>query len=121
MITRHRVLIVDPDPASAGAEVALLSSLGHDARVAPDPIAALAATRAFDPELVIVDAEVPEEAVEELRHHARAALYVAGLIDQSRCTDDTHFDYLIPKPVHAHALRRLLWRVEVRRTSRGTH
>jgi PAS domain S-box-containing protein len=54
-----RVLLVDDSVDAAAAMSLLLESLGHDVRVAHDGLAGLAATAAFQPEVVILDIGLP--------------------------------------------------------------
>jgi CheY-like chemotaxis protein len=56
---RRRVLIVDGCPDNRDTLALLLRLWGHDCRTAPDAAEALAAARAFRPDVVLLDLVLP--------------------------------------------------------------
>jgi two-component system, chemotaxis family, chemotaxis protein CheY len=62
-----RVLLVDDDPLVREALMAVLESIGHTVRTAPDGDAALDELRDFPPELLVIDIIMPQrEGVETI-------------------------------------------------------
>jgi len=77
------VLIVDDNTDSADTMVDLLSMLGHHARSAYGARQAIEVADAFDPQLVLLDLNMPDgdgfSVLKALRARTRAPLYVAAM------------------------------------------
>lgn len=126
-VARTRVLIVEDDEGCAGALRDLLLHMGYDAVVASDGPAGLEAARAFDPDVVVCDVNLPGLDGYEVARRLRAGGTRAHLVAHTscaRCTDvdlarRAGFDAHVAKPadpvVLAEALRP--WRGRAPRTS----
>jgi len=57
---RRKILIADGNEDSAVSLSVLLDAMGHETRIAYDGMAALAAAEVFQPEVVIVDIDMPK-------------------------------------------------------------
>jgi len=122
MIHRHRVLFAGDDAAQMTSVSTLVERLGHATHVTGFEGGA-ARLDAFRPHLVITDALRGRPWLEGVLADGRPRpLLVAGIGVHATTGRMSPFDYLIAGPLHAYALLRLLWRVEVRRSRsrRGT-
>jgi len=125
--TRHaaarslRLLVVEDDPTAAEVLTGLLRAQGHDARHAPDALAALAevesATRPFD--ALLSDLDLPGMDGHTLAKLLRERGYAEPIIaitassrgDEEQRVADAGMDALLRKPVLPERLREVLERV----------
>jgi PAS domain S-box-containing protein len=115
---RRRVLVVDDNVDAARTLQALLHELGHEADVAHDGQAALAAAREQRPELVLLDLSMPGmdglEVARRLRQQPGmngtrvAAVTGFGQEADRRRTREAGFDEHLVKPLSPEDLRRVL-------------
>ena len=115
---RHRILLADDNVDFAASLALILRGLGHDVVVTHDGIEALAAARAFHPEVAFLDIGLPRlhgyALARELRHDAatRSALLVAitgwGQERDRREARDAGFNHHFVKPVNVDQLVALL-------------
>jgi PAS domain S-box-containing protein len=104
----RRVLLVDDNSDAAEMLAQLLRGVGHQVTVAHDGPSALAAARAFAPEVALLDIGLPVMDGYELARHLRAALPRAPLFialtgygqqhDRQRSLDAGFVDHMV-KPV----------------------
>ena len=103
-----RVLIVDDNTDSADTMVDLLSLLGHEARCAYGARQAIEAAGTFDPQLVLLDLNMPDgdgfSVLKDLRAQTRGPLYVAAMTGYGQKEDRDHtlaagFQAHLTKPV----------------------
>lgn len=117
--TGQRILIVDDSADSADSMAELLTVLGHEARPVYTGLQALDAVRAFAPDVVLLDLEMPDmsgyEVLEALRAAGStgAALRVFALTGRSspedrRRTGVAGFDAHLVKPLTVEALCKAL-------------
>jgi len=111
----HRVLVVDDHEDTADALSMLFRLLGHDARSAPGGRDALRSAREFDPELIVLDLQLPDisgyEVVHELRAEDRGDRFIAavtGRADDGPRALEAGFDAYFVKPIDLSAIRELL-------------
>jgi signal transduction histidine kinase/ActR/RegA family two-component response regulator len=114
----RRILVVDDNVDAADSLALLLRLMGNDVRTAPDGPAALAAARAYRPDVVLLDLGLPRmsgyEVCRRLRegHFANGPLVVAltgyGQDEDRRRTREAGFDHHLVKPVNPDELRELL-------------
>jgi CheY-like chemotaxis protein len=113
------VLVVDDDRDTVESVVVLLGVLGHETRVAYDGAAALAAARAFEPDVVLLDIAMPNsmngyEVASRLREQGGACrvLLVAmtgyGQERDVRRSQEAGFDCHLLKPFALEELLELL-------------
>jgi CheY-like chemotaxis protein len=117
-VHRTRVLVVDDNRDAADTLSALLELLGHDAQVANDGPAALAAMQDFRPQLVFLDLGMPGmngcQVAEAIRLDRRfdqpvlVALTGWGSEDDRERTSAAGFDLHLTKPISLEAIERML-------------
>ena len=113
-----RILIADDNLDSAATLAYLLELMGHTAREAHDGEAALARVAEFDPQLVLLDIEMPGhngyEVCRRIRQsdggHRRAIFAVTGWGEpQDRAQfDEAGFDRHLAKPLDPDELERII-------------
>ena len=112
-----RVLIVDDNTDSADTMVDLLALLGHEARSAYSAKQAFEAAGAFNPQLVLLDLNMPDgdgfSVLHTLRARARGPLYAAALTGYGQQEDRDHtlaagFQAHLTKPVGPELLMQTL-------------
>src|SRR5262245_26391273 len=114
----RRILVVEDNVDAADSLAMLLRLLGNDVRTAHDGPAALAAARAYRPDVVLLDLGLPRmsgyEVCRRLReeHFANGPLVVAltgyGQDEDRRRTREAGFDRHLVKPVNPEELREVL-------------
>jgi CheY-like chemotaxis protein len=114
----RRILVVDDNVDAADSLAVLLRLTGNDVRTAHDGPAALEASRAYRPDVVLLDLGLPRmsgyEVCRHLRegHFANGPLVVAltgyGQDEDRRRTREAGFDRHLVKPVSLEELRELL-------------
>jgi CheY-like chemotaxis protein len=117
-VHRTRVLVVDDNRDAADTLSALLELLGHDAQVANDGPAALAAMQDFRPQLVFLDLGMPGmngcQVAEAIRTDRRfdqpvlVALTGWGSEDDRERTSAAGFDLHLTKPISLEAIEGML-------------
>jgi CheY-like chemotaxis protein len=117
-VHRTRVLVVDDNGDAAETLSALLELLGHDAQVANDGPAALAAMQEFRPQLVFLDLGMPGmngcQVAEAIRLDRRfdqpvlVALTGWGSEGDRERTSAAGFDLHLTKPIGLEAIERML-------------
>jgi CheY-like chemotaxis protein len=115
---RRRVLIVDDNADSADSLAMLLQLGGHDAHVAYDGLQALELAARLQPQVLLLDLELPGldgcELCRRIRQQpwaARARLVAVtgwGQAADKQRTHEAGFDEHLVKPVDMHALERLI-------------
>jgi two-component system, chemotaxis family, CheB/CheR fusion protein len=118
MVTKAcRVLAVDDFPDSVEMSCALLRRLGCEARGATTGRAALALASEFDPDVAILDIELPDidgyQLASELRGQCRHAIYIVALTGHGLPADRRRaaaagFDRFLVKPIAVAAFRELI-------------
>jgi DNA-binding response OmpR family regulator len=113
-----RVLVVEDQPDTAQVVTILLGLLGHAAEYVLRGREAIARTREFEPDVVVVDIGLPDisgfEVVQALRNSASGAnRYIAAISGWDRRIDRTRarragFDDFLVKPLDLAKLRRLV-------------
>ncbi len=117
-VSAQRVMIVDDNEDAAEMLGMLLETTGHETCVITESPAAIAAARAFRPEVVVLDLGMPVldgfeiaralRADDELRDVVLVALTGWGADeDRERCRD-AGFDHHLTKPVTASTVHKLL-------------
>jgi CheY-like chemotaxis protein len=122
-VNATRVLVVDDNRDAADSLAALLRTLGNEVIAVYDGVEAVKATRAFRPDVVLLDIGMPRldgyAAAREIRRDAAArdtkivALTGWGQDDDRRRAMDAGFDAHLVKPAELDALRRLLAEFEL--------
>jgi two-component system CheB/CheR fusion protein len=114
---RLKILIVDDNVDAAEALAALLSRWGHETRTVHDGEAGLSAASRFEPDLVLLDLDLPQidgfAVARELREKYGARMLIVALsgfsqrhhLERAR---EVGFDRYITKPVGVPALRAVL-------------
>jgi signal transduction histidine kinase/ActR/RegA family two-component response regulator len=107
--SRRRILVVDDNQDAADSLALVLRLMGHEVHVCHDGAGALAATREFRPEVVLLDIGLPEMDGYEVARRLRAApelndmLLVAitgyGQEQDLRRSREVGFDHHLVKPV----------------------
>jgi two-component system, chemotaxis family, CheB/CheR fusion protein len=104
-VASRRVLVVEDEDDAAQSLVDILTIHGHEARAVQDGPAALAAARAFQPEVVLLDLGLPEmdgyEVARKLREeHGKQMLLVAmtGYQKDAAQLQEAGFDEHLLKP-----------------------
>jgi len=105
----------------------LMEATGNEVQVAYDGEAAVAATQAFRPDVVLLDIGLPKlngyEACRQIRAQpgGEALLLIAqtgwGQDEDRQLTREAGFDHHLVKPLDPHALMKLLDGFQARRTS----
>jgi len=118
MTRRRRVLVVDDHEPTAVALARLMALLGHEARIASDGSAALAAVESYRPDLVLLDLGLPRvdgcTVARQMRSDSRmngvtlVALTGYGSDEDKMRVRDAGFDYHLLKPVTMRTLESLL-------------
>ncbi|MDQ3367303.1 MAG: response regulator [Myxococcota bacterium] len=118
----HRVLIVDDYPDAAELACLLLSLLGSECRTASCGREALAAAVAFEPDVALLDLELPDltgyEVARQLRILAAGRpLYIAAVTGRGAAADRQRtlaagFDDHVLKPADVTVLQAILQRAE---------
>lgn len=113
-----RILVIDDSADMADSEVAMLQSIGHDARAVYNSPEAVLVAAAFAPQLILLDLDMPDddgfEVLRRLRHaqHVNPARIVAvtghGEPDYLARTHQAGFDDHLVKPVNSERLQRLV-------------
>jgi CheY-like chemotaxis protein len=113
-----RVLVVDDNLDSTECLCLILQAWGHEARVAHDGQGGLDSARVFDPEVVLLDIDLPDldgfEVARRLRSRGAATGTVLVAISGHAPGDDperwrgARFDHVLTKPLDFLALERLL-------------
>lgn len=114
--TGQRILIVDDSADSADSMAELLTVLGHQAQPVYTGIKALDAVRAFAPDVVLLDLEMPDmsgyEVLQALRQSVAGvrvfALTGRSAPDDRRRTEAAGFDAHLVKPLTVEALCKAL-------------
>lgn len=115
--TPRRVLVVDDNHDSAELMAMLLSSQGHEIRLAHDGLEAVDAAAAFEPHVVLLDIGLPKldgvQAAERIRARGGVqpvlvALTGWGQEEDRRRTSAAGFDLHLVKPVDPDALIELI-------------
>ncbi len=116
-LPQRRVLVVEDNPDVGHMLVALLRSLGHEVRLAPDGESALERARVFRPEVVFLDVGLPKmdgyEVARRLRsEHAGRAMVLATLSGYGppEGEDLTAVDCHLLKPARVEELNAVLAR-----------
>ena len=112
-----RVLVVDDNPYTADSFARLISLLGHEARPAYSGSEAVKCTAEFEPDMVLLDIDMPGmdgyEAVKRLRQDPKhsGAIYVAitgwAREEDQRRAYDAGFDLHVPKPISVERIKEL--------------
>jgi CheY-like chemotaxis protein len=118
-----RILLAEDSVVNQRLAVALLSKHEHRVTVVGDGKEAVAAARAGDYDLILMDVQMPEmdglEATREIRRHEAGAGLHTPIIamtahalkgDRQRCLESGMDDYLA-KPIHARELYKAIQRV----------
>lgn len=121
-MTAYRILVVDDYRASADILCTLLGLLGHSARAAHSGQVALAIADTFEPDIAIVDLDLPDisglEVARELRvRFPGKPVFLAVLTGSARPEDRERalaagFDHHVQKPADTRMLRDILARAE---------
>ncbi len=119
-VRSRRVLIVDDNADAAESMALLVRSWGHEVRVAPDALVALALAMRFKPETALVDIGLPGIDGYELARRLRAdpqhrQLHLVAMTGYGRAEDrsaarNAGFDIHFVKPAELDELERLLAR-----------
>jgi CheY-like chemotaxis protein len=115
----QRVLVVDDDQDFASTMAHLLQMLGHDARTAYGFHQGMEVAEAFEPEVVLVDPDMPDgdgfELAKRLRERLADRLFIAAMTgydleERPLNTRQAGFDAHLTKPVALEDLQALLQR-----------
>jgi DNA-binding response OmpR family regulator len=118
---KHRVLLVDDDRSMTEACAILLSLDGHECRSAHTGLEALEVALEFEPDIVVLDLQLPELSGFEVARALRARaglrrLYLAAVsgrdVDDVALLREAGFDEHILKPVDASALKAIIRKAE---------
>jgi len=106
----RRVLVLDPDPAAADELVLQLRKMGHEARDARDPGAAVRESERFGPRLVLARASAGLDAAALAERLAARGVRadLVGLVDDGTEPSQNGYDLTLPMPLELGALDRLL-------------
>lgn len=114
---KHRVLVVDDHRETAENVCTLLSTLGHDAVLAENGTTALALAQQFDPDVALLDIDLPDISGYELARRLRSAqshpLFLAAVTGWAQGRDSAPalaagFDRHVLKPTTADMIRSIL-------------
>ena len=116
--TKRRVLVVDDNRDSAQMLAALLTTLGHDARVVYDGASAITTAAEYRPDIVFVDIGLPGINGYEVARRIRASAHPQritliaftgyGQDEDRRLARDAGFEHHIVKPVDPATLERII-------------
>jgi PAS domain S-box-containing protein len=114
----RRVLVVDDNADSAVSLSMLLTTMGHDTRIARDGVQALEAAAEYRPQMIILDIGLPKmdgyQVARQLRRtpHGAGCLLVAltgwGQESDRQRARDAGFDFHLVKPADLEALGEIL-------------
>lgn len=112
-ISTMRVLVVDDFPYAAQASCNLFELFGHEARLALTGRDALLVYISFEPDIIVIDLDLPDrdgaDVAREIRATPRGArVFLAALIGSEvteRGSPPRLFDYHLIKPASAQKLR----------------
>jgi DNA-binding response OmpR family regulator len=114
-----RVLVVDDYKSIANALCRALRTRGHDARAVHSGAAAVNESAAFEPQLVLLDIELPDTTgyavAKALRRHASAPMYIVAISSRPILVDE-NIDDRASKPFGLERLDEIL-EVAAKRTS----
>jgi signal transduction histidine kinase len=115
---KYRILVVDDNRDTAGSLAMILQMMGNDTRTAYDGEEAVAAASEFQPDVILLDLELPKldgyEACRRIRKQpgGKELVIIAqtgyGQAEDRRRTHQAGFDYHIVKPLDPDALLKLL-------------
>jgi PAS domain S-box-containing protein len=118
LFVKRRILVVDDDDDSLDSLSRLVTLMGHEVRRAHDGLEALQAGRTFQPDIVLMDLEMPNvdgyEAARRIRQEpwGRKLALVAttgwGQEECRRSAAEAGFDGHLVKPIAIEALRQVL-------------
>ncbi|MBX3155056.1 MAG: response regulator [Deltaproteobacteria bacterium] len=124
--TCRRVLIVDDHPDTAEVLAVMFQVLGHESQIALSGAAALLAVREFDPEVIVLDLELPDISGYEVARALRDTTYahgtfIAAVSGWGRAEDVARarrsgFDAHFRKPIGLSRVRDILLAIEPPRT-----
>ncbi len=124
---KSRVLVVDDQPDCAEVVSVLLTILGHECQSAGSGSEALAQAEAFDPDVVLLDLQLPDvsgyEIARELRRRAgKRPLHIAAVSGSStpEVRARAHaagIDQHLAKPADAAKLKHVLYIADLRARS----
>jgi DNA-binding response OmpR family regulator len=104
-----RILVVDDYPGTAEATCILLRMLEHDCRPALSGAQAIVELGSFEPELVIVDLELPDIHGSDVALHARERGMFVVVMSGHEPTNNLPFaDMFVTKPITLETLRDVL-------------
>lgn len=116
-----RMLVVDDNREQAATLGALLTSHGHDVRIAADGMTAMKIAREFVPEVALIDIGMPEmdgcelarrlRALPQLREMTLVAQTGWGRADDRQRTQAAGFNHHLVKPLNPSVLEGLLWQI----------
>ena len=114
----RRILVVDDDQDGASSLVLLLSMLGHETRSAHDGIEAVAVAEEFEPQIVLLDLNLPRLDGYDVCRRIRSAKWgqTMMIVAVTGWTDEEHrmqaltagFDMHLVKPVSAETFMTVL-------------
>ncbi len=120
ILPRRRILVVDDNEDAAEMLALMLACWGQETQVANDGLSALAAARAFRPDVVLLDIGLPGMSGYEIARHLRElpaaeSILLVAVTGWGQDTDkqqsrDAGFDEHLVKPVDPDTLRTLLTR-----------
>jgi DNA-binding response OmpR family regulator len=116
-----RILVIDDYPGTAEAACILLRMLGHDCRPALTGAQAIGELASFEPDLVLVDLELPDIHGSDVAHHARELGSFVAVMSGHEPIDGTprFADMFVTKPITLAGLRDVLAAAESRRAAGG--
>jgi len=116
-----RILVIDDFPGTAEASCILLRMLGHDCRPALNGAQAIGELATFDPELVLVDLELPDVSGTDVARHARErGAFVVVVSGHEAPEGPTPFaDMFVTKPLTLDCLRDVVAAATSRRAAGG--
>src|SRR5215831_15276004 len=104
-----RILVIDDYPGTAEATCILLRMLDHDCRPALSGAQAIGELASFDPELVLVDLELPDIHGSDIARHARERGMFVVVMSGHEPTNTLPFaDMFVTKPLTLETLRDVL-------------
>jgi signal transduction histidine kinase/CheY-like chemotaxis protein len=115
---KYRILVVDDNRDTAGSLAMILQMMGNDTRTAYDGEEAVAAASEFQPDVILLDLDLPKlngyEVCRRIRKQpgGKELVIIAqtgyGQAEDRRRTHEAGFDYHIVKPLDPDALMDLL-------------
>ncbi len=118
---KMRILVVDDFPGTAEAACILLHLLGHECRPALTGAQAIGALASFEPELVLVDLELPDVSGYDVARLARERGTFVAFTSGHEPADDVSrlADAFVTKPITLENLRDVLAAAASRRAAGG--